>query len=666
MDRPFAAYEGDAPYFFVSYAHADDEIVFQEMSWIHDAGFNLWYDDGIHVGSDWRQSLADALEGAAGLIFMATEKSVVSDNCLKELNFVLDDKKTVFVVQLDKTPLPNLLRLSLSDRQALIKSEHNETTYQTKLIAALGSLTEPQVLIQDVDPKHQDQTVEPSNNRTMFGVFGLVGLLLTGSLAFFLYTSTSSTSMKPASAIIEVQSEKEVTLAVLPFANLSPDPAHGYFAAGIHDEIIISIAKDTDILIMGRSSVVQYVDSTKPASMIATELAVSHLLTGSLRYENDKVRINLQLVDETGIEQWSQNYDRSFADIFAIQRDVAAQVANALQASFVGGNKAKVVDEESKAKAYREYLVAKQLRFGSDRDPFSLEKIVEQVNLALHHDPDLMPALWLLHNMYQNGYGSDVPAERIEMMRKISDRAYEADPEHPIALALKAKEMMWDLNWSLAMDYWEQAIKVDPGDSINLSDGAWVALALDDVERAVELSDSSLRVDSGSAWSTVTAISIQKHLGNSTEVKKYEDRLVADKGFNGMLITIGRMLDAAYEGDSSQIAILDGMPLPEENLRLAKEIATSLLNKDMQKFWELSKSSLSSPLCLASFEYSIRLEMLEEAVHCYQIITDRREVYDVIRLATDAQYTPLRSDPRFTEFLKQNNLSRFETLRTHN
>ena len=89
MDRPFAAYEGDAPYFFVSYAHADDEIVFQEMSWIHDVGFNLWYDDGIHVGSDWRQSLADALEGAAGLIFMATEKSVVSDNCLKELNFVL-------------------------------------------------------------------------------------------------------------------------------------------------------------------------------------------------------------------------------------------------------------------------------------------------------------------------------------------------------------------------------------------------------------------------------------------------------------------------------------------------------------------------------------------------------------------------------------------------
>lgn len=71
-EKPFPAYEGTDPYFFVSYAHEDGEIVYPEMAWLEPAGFNLWYDDGIHVGTVWRQALADALSGAAGLVFFAT------------------------------------------------------------------------------------------------------------------------------------------------------------------------------------------------------------------------------------------------------------------------------------------------------------------------------------------------------------------------------------------------------------------------------------------------------------------------------------------------------------------------------------------------------------------------------------------------------------------
>jgi TolB-like protein len=653
MDRPFAAYEGDAPYIFVSYAHADDELVLPEMSWIRDAGFNLWYDDGIHVGSVWRQSLADALDGSAGLIFMATEKSVVSDICLKELNFVLDDKKPVFVVQLDKTPLPNLLRLSLSDRQALIKSDHNEVTYRAKLVDALGALTEPHILVQDENPKQQDQRAEPSNNRFMLGVFGLAGLLLMGALAFFLHTSSTS--------------EKEVTLVVLPFENLSPDPKHEYFSTGIQEEIMLSIAKDTDILIMGRRSVLQYDGSTKPASVIAAELAVDYLLTGSVRYENDKVRINLQLVDETGIEQWSKNYDRTFADIFAIQRDVATQVAHALKASFVGTNEATVVDSASKAKAYQEYLLAYHMQV-IEIGKHSSAKIVEQINRALHYDADQIPALRALHNMYQNGYASNTRTERIEMMRKVGDRAYKADPEHPMALALKAKEMMWDLNWSLAMDYWEQAIEVDPGDSINLAGAAWAALALDNVARAVELSDSSIRFSDGNFWPKETAISIHKHLGNSTEVKKQEDRYVADHPLLNETreIIAEQILDAAFNGDSSQINTFDSFLMPEEEIRRLKVIATILLNRNRQGYHKVLQSIRRSDYCRIGIRYAIRMEMLEEAAICYQIITNNRKIYDVVKLATDPQYSPLRSDPRFIEFLKQNNLSRFATLRSHN
>src|SRR5262249_29971690 len=121
--RPEPSYTGNEPFFFVSYGHADRELVYPEMRWLQKAGFSLWYDEGIHVGSVWRKAIADALTAAVGMVFVATKSSVESDHCLKELNFVLDEGKPVFVVQLDDTKLPGLLRLSLADRQMLNRAE---------------------------------------------------------------------------------------------------------------------------------------------------------------------------------------------------------------------------------------------------------------------------------------------------------------------------------------------------------------------------------------------------------------------------------------------------------------------------------------------------------------------------------------------------------------
>ena len=142
-ERPEPSYAGDQPFFFVSYGHADCDLVYPEMRWLQEAGFNLWHDEGIHVGSVWRKAIADALTAAAGMLFVATKSSVESDNCLKELSFVLDDGKPVFVIQLDDTRLPGLLRLSLADRQMLNRTEFDEKTYRAKLIQALSTVAKP-------------------------------------------------------------------------------------------------------------------------------------------------------------------------------------------------------------------------------------------------------------------------------------------------------------------------------------------------------------------------------------------------------------------------------------------------------------------------------------------------------------------------------------------
>lgn len=139
-NRPFPAYEGDQPFFFVSYSHADAAVVYPEMLWIHEAGFNLWYDDGVHIGTGWRRALAEALIGSAGVIFFRTANSVVSDYCLREIHLALDENMRILSVQLSPCEMPPELRLSISDRQALIKYEYGEELYREKLSTTLDSL----------------------------------------------------------------------------------------------------------------------------------------------------------------------------------------------------------------------------------------------------------------------------------------------------------------------------------------------------------------------------------------------------------------------------------------------------------------------------------------------------------------------------------------------
>jgi tetratricopeptide (TPR) repeat protein len=132
------AYEGDESFYFVSYAHDDDELVMAELAWMAEAGLKVWYDDGIHVGSSWRQTLATALLKAEGVIFFCTETSSRSQNCLQEINFALDEEKPIFVVQLDDAALPPELRLALGTRQQLRRSGLDDHVYRNKLLEGLG------------------------------------------------------------------------------------------------------------------------------------------------------------------------------------------------------------------------------------------------------------------------------------------------------------------------------------------------------------------------------------------------------------------------------------------------------------------------------------------------------------------------------------------------
>jgi len=150
------------------------------------------------------------------------------------------------------------------------------------------------------------------------------------------------------------------SVAVLPLDNLSPDPDNAYFASGLHEEILNQLAKLSNVNVISRTSVLQYAESRPPIQEIAGALNVQSVMEGSVRYAGDRIRVTTQLIDpRTGAHLWSATYDRDFNDIFAIESDIAMNIANALEAEFSPDEQERIemIPTES-PKAYALYLQA--------------------------------------------------------------------------------------------------------------------------------------------------------------------------------------------------------------------------------------------------------------------------------------------------------------------
>jgi TolB-like protein/Flp pilus assembly protein TadD/predicted Ser/Thr protein kinase len=222
------------------------------------------------------------------------------------------------------------------------------------------------------------------------------------------------------------------SVAVLPFANLSPNADDAYFAQGIHEEVLNQLAKVSSLNVIARTSVLRYADGNTPIPEIAQALNVKTVMEGSVRYAGDNVRIGVKLIDaNTGTDIWAEAYQRRFDDIFAIQADIASNIANALRAEFSLEEQREIQRPLSaSADAYALFL---QSRRGglSDADRLAL------LDRAIALDPSFAAALGrkaiLYSSMLTNtSFGNAVrPEERAEIERLVRENAERASALDP-------------------------------------------------------------------------------------------------------------------------------------------------------------------------------------------------------------------------------------------
>lgn len=190
--------------------------------------------------------------------------------------------------------------------------------------------------------------------------------------------------------------EGTVSVAVLPFANLSNDPDQDFFSDGVTDDISAALAKIADLSVIARQSAYRFKDSREDARAIGQALGATHLITGSVRKSGQRIRIHAELVRaDDGLRVWIQTFDRDLTDVFRIQEDIAQSIATSLSTPLgIGPGETLVSNRAKDEQSYETYLRAKALIRSRQ-----IDRIADAVTLleqTVARDPDYAPAWALL------------------------------------------------------------------------------------------------------------------------------------------------------------------------------------------------------------------------------------------------------------------------------
>lgn len=223
------------------------------------------------------------------------------------------------------------------------------------------------------------------------------------------------------------------SIAILPFKNLSEDHRNEYFSEGVIEAIRTSLSQVGELRVISRTSVEQYRESAKSSREIARELGVSALLEGSVQRDNNKVRIEVRLVDaQTEGQVWAETYDRELEDVFAIQSEIAQQVANELNAKLSPEERSKLsMTDTDNPKAYDLFLKAiYEYRTYTNK---GTHNAIELLTQAIALDSNYARAYAFLGNGYiglATIFGAELSAlEGLQKGKPFIDKALALDPD---------------------------------------------------------------------------------------------------------------------------------------------------------------------------------------------------------------------------------------------
>ena len=440
----------------------------------------------------------------------------------------------------------------------------------------------------------------------------------------------------------------EHSIAVLPFVNRSEDKSQEFFSDGISEDMLNLLSKVHDLKVISRSSSFSFKGKAVSLPEIAKVLGVAYVLEGSVQREGKTLRISAQLIDARSDHNvWSETYDRSFDDVFAIQDDIAGAVVGQLKLKLLG--QAQAIDPD----AYASFLQTRQMARQNSRAGY--EEAIPLVQQVLAKAPGYAPAWSMLAAIYMNqsGLGVRPVSETVRLSREAIDKALAADQNYASAhsnLGYLATNFTGDL--PEAAKHFERALALDPASPVILSEAATLADTLARLDLAIALGKAAIALDPVNPIVRLNLGTCFLHARRSEEaIASYRTALRLSPGFVGGHSILGLAL--LQKGDA-EAALAEVQREPEEVGRLlALPIVYHALGRSVESDATLAeliaKYEKDAAYDIASIvayrgEVDRAFEWLDKALAYHYALSD---------IAIEPLFDNLRHDPRWLPFLRR-------------
>ena len=463
--------------------------------------------------------------------------------------------------------------------------------------------------------------------------------------------------------VVEIR-ERDKSIAVLPFTNMSGDPEQEYFSDGMMEEILNYLFQIGDLQVTSRTSVMQYKGTTKTIPQIAGELGVSTILEGSVRKSGNKVRITVQLIDGiTDKHLWSETFDRNLDDVFRIQSEVAKTIASTLKAEIQPEVQLRIESQPTNnLDAYNLLLETRKL---SILNPDQNKKAIDLIEQAIKLDPDYSMAHFSLGFRLQSGAtwqasegGMDPQKARL-LSRPYFEKAIELDPDNGIAHQFLAHSKLWfDWDFEGAEKEYQETKRIFPNYT-------WTEylIAQGKYEEALIGAKNYIEINPTETYAWVFLIKAYYYTGFYREAVNYIKKGLMDstmRSYDAILFPIAEvyMYMEKYAEAMEVINIIKSrLPDSDTPRALAVEAISSLKLEDpantdrlidkLKKHSEQnaggSPSFYLSAIYAQKGELDTSFEWLEKSYRDHEV-----EMY---WLKVEPPFEPLRADPRYQEML---------------
>jgi TolB-like protein len=286
-----------------------------------------------------------------------------------------------------------------------------------------------------IQPSSKDETRRTWSRKSLWGWAAIVA---TVTIAVVAWRLTLHKTQVPAESVDQNNAVFPLTnkpsLAVLPFENMTGDPQQEYFSDGISDQLITSLSKGPYLYVTARTSSFAFKGKPMQAQEIAEKLGVQYLIEGSVQRDNNRVRINIQLIDgSSGNHIWTEQYDRKYEDLFALQDEVTMGIMAFLNVKITGSTTGSLeYSRPNNLQAYEYYLKGVYYHLGRKKEDINLAH--QMFEEAINRDPAFGSAYRFLGFVYCDEFifrTTKTPEESLEKAEKAAQKALKVDPNYP-------------------------------------------------------------------------------------------------------------------------------------------------------------------------------------------------------------------------------------------